>query len=126
MTFPSVSPSNFGAQGVGDRSAEIRRANSRGAKYPKLLCGRSSLYSSFHAAIFALASNKFPNQLAFRHSSRSFPRKLSKHSRVYTSITLSTRNFLPLPPFRKCENHISSCAGFGEQAMGTLLSKQIQ
>jgi hypothetical protein len=78
MTFPSVSSSNFGAQGaVGDRSAEIRRANSPSAKYPKLLCGRSSLYSSFHAAIFALASDKFPNQLAFKHSSRSLPWKLS-------------------------------------------------
>src|SRR6266403_1636364 len=165
MTFASARSSNCGAQGaVGDRSAAIRRANSRGVRYPKLLCGRSSLYSSFHAPIFARASNKLPNQLAFRHSSRNFPWKLStyafctgrpgsmctksifrsipharkcrdvnsgplshriasgtprsatirsnsrvtrrlaklvstssaNHSRVYTSITLSTRNFLPL------------------------------
>src|SRR5229473_506587 len=165
MTFASASSSSCGAQGaVGDRSAATRRANSRGATYPKLLCGRSSLYSSFHAPIFARASNKLPNQLAFRHSSRSFPWKLStyafctgrpgsmctksifrsipharkcrlvnsgplsqriasgtprsatirsssrvtlrlaklvstsnaKHSRVYTSITLNTRNFRPL------------------------------
>ena len=78
MTFASPSSLSCGAQGaVGDRNAATRRANSRGAKYPKLLCGRSSLYSSFHAAIFARASNKFPNQLAFRHSSRNFPWKLS-------------------------------------------------
>src|SRR5229473_3187608 len=165
MTFASASSSSCGAQGaVGDRSAATRRANSRGATYPKLLCGRSSLYSSFQAPIFARASNKLPNQLAFKHSSRSFPWKLStnafctgrpgsictmsifrsvpharkcrdvnsgplsqriasgtprsatifsssrvtrrlaklvstssaKHSRVYTSITLNTRNFFPL------------------------------
>ena len=52
-------------------------ANAAGVRYPKLLCGRSSLYSSLHAAIFARASNKFPNQLVFKHSSRSFPWKLS-------------------------------------------------
>src|SRR5229473_2226474 len=81
MTFASASSSSCGAQGaVGDRSAATRRANSRGATYPKLLCGRSSLYSSFHAPIFARASNKLPNQLAFRHSSRSFPWKLSTYA----------------------------------------------
>jgi hypothetical protein len=41
------------------RSAATRRANSRGVKSPKLLCGRSTLYSSFHAAICLRASNKF-------------------------------------------------------------------
>src|ERR1043166_1170419 len=165
MTCASFRSSHCGAQGaVGDRSAAMRRANSRGVRYPRLLCGRSSLYSSLHAAIFTRASNKFPNQLAFKHSSRNFPWKLStnafctgrpgsictnsifrssaharicrevnsgplsqriasgaprsatifsssrvtrrlgnplsassvKHSRVYTSITLNTRNFLPL------------------------------
>jgi len=54
MTFASASSSSCGAQGaVGDRSAATRRANSRGAMYPRLLCGRSLLYSSFHAPIFA-------------------------------------------------------------------------
>src|ERR1051325_10446415 len=165
MTCASFRSSHCGAQGaVGDRSAAMRRANSRGVRYPRLLCGRSSLYSSLHAAIFLRASNRFPNQLAFKHSSRNFPWKLStnafctgrpgsictnsifrssaharkcrlvnsgplsqriasgaprsttifsssrvtrrlgnplsassvKHSRVYTSITLNTRNFLPL------------------------------
>ena len=65
---------------VGDRRAAMRRANSRGVKYPRLLCGRSSLYSSFHAAIFCRASNKFANQLAFKHSSRNFPWKLSTYA----------------------------------------------
>ena len=55
----------------------MRRANTRGGTFPKLLCGRSSLYSSLHASIFTRASNKFPNQLAFKHSSRCFPWKLS-------------------------------------------------
>src|SRR5207249_7193975 len=78
MTSASFRSSHCRSQGaVGDRSAAMRRANSRGAKYPKLLCGRSSLYSSLHALIFTRASNKFPNQLAFRHSSRNFPWKLS-------------------------------------------------
>jgi len=55
MTLAPASSSSCGAQGaVGDRSAATRRANSRGARYLKLLCGRSSLYSSFHTAIFAL------------------------------------------------------------------------
>jgi hypothetical protein len=53
MTFASFCSSSCGAQGaVGDRSAATRRANTRGVKYPKLLCGRSSLYSSFQAPIF--------------------------------------------------------------------------
>jgi len=30
------------------------------------------LYSSLHAVIFTRASNKFPNLLAFKHSSRNF------------------------------------------------------
>src|SRR5713226_8863685 len=78
MTFASDRPSSCGAQGaVGDRSAATRRANSRGATYPKLLCGRSSLYSSFHAPIFARASNKLPNQLAFRNHS---PALVTRHS----------------------------------------------
>ena len=34
-------------------------ANSFGVLYPKLLCGRSSLYSIRHAAIFRRASNRF-------------------------------------------------------------------
>jgi len=66
MTSASFRSSNCRSQGaVGDRSAAIRRANTPGAKYPRLLCGRSSLYSSLHAAIFTRASNKLPNQLAF-------------------------------------------------------------
>src|SRR6266436_680342 len=165
MTSAFFRSPSCGAEGaVGDRSDATRRANSRGVKFPRLLCGRSSLYSSFHAPIFTRASNKFPNQLGFKHSSRSFPWKLStcafctgrpgsictssifrsipharkcrdvnsgplsqriasgnprsatirsnsrvtlrlaklvstssaKHSRVYTSITLNTRNFRPL------------------------------
>jgi hypothetical protein len=48
-------------------------ASSQGGKYPRLLCGRSSLYSFRHAAIFRRASNKFANQLAFKRSSRNFP-----------------------------------------------------
>jgi hypothetical protein len=48
-----------------------------GVRYPKLLCGRSSLYSIFHAAIFRRASNKFWNQLTVKHSSRNRPWKLS-------------------------------------------------
>src|SRR6266436_4946621 len=165
MTSAFFRSPSCGAEGaVGDRSDATRRANSRGVKFPRLLCGRSSLYSSFHAPIFTRASNKFPNQLGFKHSSRSFPWKLStcafctgrpgsictssifrsiphvrkcrdvnsgplsqriasgtprsatirsnsrvtrrlaklvstskaRHSRVYTSITLNTRNFLPL------------------------------
>jgi hypothetical protein len=80
MTSVSFRSSNCRTQGaVGDRSAAIRRANSRGAKYPKLLCGRSSLYSSLHAPILSRASNKFANQLAFKHSSRNFPWKLSTY-----------------------------------------------
>src|SRR6185369_9684961 len=39
-------------------AALIAVANSFGVKYPKLLCGRSSLYSFFHAAIFRRASNR--------------------------------------------------------------------
>ncbi len=46
----------------------MRRANSRGATYPKLLSGRSSFYSSFQAAIFTRASNKFPSQFTFRNT----------------------------------------------------------
>ena len=79
---PSPSP-QCRSQGVpqlrDDRRAALRRANSRGAIYPRLLCGRSSLYSSFHAPIFTRAANKFPNQLAFKHSSRNFPWKLSTY-----------------------------------------------
>src|SRR5690242_7282548 len=57
---------NGGAQGaVGDRSAAIRWANARGARYPKLLCRRSSLYSALHAAIFRRA--KPGRQLLRRH-----------------------------------------------------------
>jgi hypothetical protein len=52
-------------------------ANSLGVRYPKLLCGRSSLYSLRHAVIFLRASNKFWNQLTAKHSSRSRPWKLS-------------------------------------------------
>ncbi len=37
----------------------VRAANSLGVRYPRLLCGRSSLYSLLHAAIFRLASNRF-------------------------------------------------------------------
>jgi hypothetical protein len=44
------------------------------------LGGRSSLYSSFHAPVFARASDRFANQLAFRHSSRSFQWKLSTYA----------------------------------------------
>src|SRR6185437_15580136 len=41
-----------GAQGaVGDRSAPTRAANAAGVRYPKLLCGRSSLYSFRHGSI---------------------------------------------------------------------------
>jgi hypothetical protein len=71
MTSASFRSSNCRSQGaVGDRRAAIRRANSAGGTYPKLLCGRSSLYFFRHAPIFARASHKFPNQLAFKHSSR--------------------------------------------------------
>jgi hypothetical protein len=52
-------------------------ANSFGVLYPKLLCGRSSLYSILHAAILRRASNRFWNQLRFKHSSRIRPLKLS-------------------------------------------------
>lgn len=38
---------------------------------------RSRLYSSFHPVILRLASARFSNQLAFKHSSRSRPLKLS-------------------------------------------------
>ncbi len=105
MTFASTSASSCGAQGaVGDRSAATRRANSRGAKYPKLLCGRSSLYSSFQAPILARASNKFPNQLAFKHSSRNFPWKLSTCAfctgRPGSMCTNSI--FRSIPHARKC------------------------
>src|SRR5260370_26994936 len=63
MTSASFhSPSCGSQRAVSDRRAATRRANSRGAKYPKLLCGRSSFYSSLQAAIFSLASKKFPNQ----------------------------------------------------------------
>jgi hypothetical protein len=51
--------------------------NSSGVLYASELCGRRELYSVFHADIFLLASNRFQNQLVFRHSSRSFPLKLS-------------------------------------------------
>src|SRR5579863_9768107 len=53
------------------------RANSSGVRYPRLLCGRSSLYSRRHTAILSRASNRFPNQLTFKHSSRIRPLKLS-------------------------------------------------
>src|SRR5581483_11067250 len=165
MTSTTFRSPHCGAESaVGGRSAAMRRANTAGGTFPKLLCGRSSLYFFFHATIFRRASHKFPNQLAFKHSSRNFPWKLStcafctgfpgsicttsiffssahakkcrlvnsgplseriasgtprsativsstrvirgpgnpvstssaKHSRVYTSITLNTRNFLPL------------------------------
>ena len=144
------------------KSLPLFLANSRGGKYSRLLCGRSSLYSSFHAAIFIRALNKFPagvraliaqlpvetlhkrvlrwpsgldvhqfdlllrrpRQKMSRCELRSVvqgiassvPRSATtlsnsrvtlrfakfvstsntRHSRVYTSITLSTRNFLPL------------------------------
>jgi hypothetical protein len=42
--------------------ATLLCANYAGVKYPKLLGGRSSLYSFRHAAIFLRASNKFSNQ----------------------------------------------------------------
>jgi hypothetical protein len=48
-----------GSAGADDRSAAIRRANALGVSYPKPLWGRSSLYSSLHAAIFRRASHKF-------------------------------------------------------------------
>jgi putative transposase len=54
-------------------SPPLSRANSSGVRYPKLLCGRSRLYSIRQAAIFRRASNRFPNQLTRKHSSRSLP-----------------------------------------------------
>ena len=36
-----------------------RAAYSLGVRYPRLLCGRSSLYSTLHSAILRLASNRF-------------------------------------------------------------------
>lgn len=78
MISASFTSSNCRSEvAVGGRRAAIRSANFAGGTYPKLLCGRSSLYSSFHAMIFRRASNKFPNQFAFKHSSRNFPWKLS-------------------------------------------------
>src|ERR1044072_180594 len=104
MTCASFRSSHCGAQGaVGDRSAAMRRANSRGVRYPRLLCGRSSLYSSLHAAIFLRASNRFPNQLAFKHSSRNFPWKLSTNA-FCTGRPALRHNLLSLPrhsPTRK-------------------------
>jgi len=44
------------ANPLGDRRAATRRANSRGANHPKLVCGRSSLYSFLHAVICRRAS----------------------------------------------------------------------
>ena len=37
----------------------FRAANWFGVRYPKLLCGRSSLYATLHSAILRLASNRF-------------------------------------------------------------------
>ena len=105
MTFASANSSSCGTQGaVGDRSAATRCANSRGAMYLKLLCGRSSLYSSFHVPIFARASSKFANQLAFKHSSRNFPWKLSTYAfcagRPGSMCTKSI--FRSIPHAQKC------------------------
>ena len=55
MTSASFRPSSCGAQIPAVPNTELPR-------------GRSSLYSSFQAPIFVLASNKFANQLAFRAS----------------------------------------------------------
>jgi len=55
----------------------VPRANSSGVMYPKLLCGRSPLYTSLYDSIFSLALAMVWNQLAFRHSSRRRPLKLS-------------------------------------------------
>ena len=52
----------------GARSVELRASE---------LWGRRELYSVFQADTFFLASKRFQNQLVFKHSSRSFPLKLS-------------------------------------------------
>ncbi len=163
MTSATFCSSNCGAQGaVGERNAATSRANAAAVRYPRLLCGPLFVVFFLQAPIFNRASHKFPNQLAFKHSSGNFPCKLStcafcavparyalprsssptptsenaqlvksgplsqriacgasfrhhqlqhpsqersrktlstcktKHSRVYRSVTLSTRNYLPL------------------------------
>src|ERR1051325_2446867 len=61
MTCASFRSSHCGAS-VAYRSLRpaMRRSNSRGGRYPRLLCGRSSLYSSLHAAIFLRAFKQIP------------------------------------------------------------------
>ena len=48
-----------------------------GARFPKLECGRLSLYSNRHCSMSLLASVRLSNQCMFRNSSRSLPLKLS-------------------------------------------------
>jgi len=61
----TLSAFGFAAEDGGASKAEpasaalIAVANSCGVRYPKLLCGRFSLYSIFHAPILRRASNKF-------------------------------------------------------------------
>jgi hypothetical protein len=106
LGIPTSQPlkSTCARRAVRDRSAATRRANSRDAMYPKLLCGRSSLYSSFQAPIFARASNTLPNQLAFRHSSRNFPWKLPTCAfRTGRPGSMCTKSiFRSIPHARKC------------------------
>lgn len=50
---------------------------SLGVRPSRALCGLWSLYSSRHFSISLFASSRFVNQFSFRHSSLSFPLKLS-------------------------------------------------
>jgi hypothetical protein len=64
----------------GEEGEAALRANSSGVKYRSAECGLCELYSTRQAAIFARASNRFQNQLTFKHSSRSRPLKLSMNA----------------------------------------------
>src|SRR6185437_6921865 len=60
-------------------SSEQVLAYSSGVRYPRLLCGRSALYSSRQRWTFRRASLRLANQFALRHSSRNRPLKLSTY-----------------------------------------------
>ena len=58
MSFSGFAAEDDAASKAEPASAAFSNvANSFGVLYPKLLCGRSSLYSFRHAAIFRRASN---------------------------------------------------------------------
>jgi hypothetical protein len=58
-------------------SPEQHSAYSFGVRYARLLCGRSSVYSTRQRSTFCFASTRFTNQFAFKHLSRNRPLKLS-------------------------------------------------